>query len=74
VRLSPDQVQALDDLMEAYGREVASGTEHSPEATSIGFQYEVAKAQVRWASISAMISASGVIVAIAAVVVAALNG
>lgn len=65
--------KSLDELKDAYDRGLPAGTENLAEATSIGFQYRVAKTQERWARISAMIAGAGVVIALAAVVVAAVK-
>ena len=65
--------RSLDDIYDAYRKELASGTENLEAATSIAFQYRVAKAQEKWARISAWIAGVAVVVAIAAVIVAAIN-
>jgi hypothetical protein len=72
--------RSLDKVYDDYVKEVASGTEHNESATTIAFQYKVAKlqegvaaAQKRWARISTLIAGVSVAVAIAAVIVAAVN-
>jgi hypothetical protein len=64
--------RTLDQRYAAYLRELPSGNENLEAATNIGFQYRVAKAQERWAAVSACASVASVLVAIAAVVVAAV--
>ena len=72
--------RSLDDVYDAYAKELASGTQHLEAATAIAFQYKVAKlqqgvaaAQERWARISTLIAGASVAVAIAAVIVAAIR-
>ena len=65
--------KSLDELMDDFDREVPKGEGKGPEVTTIAFQYRVAKAQERWSRVSALIAGSGVLVAVAAVLVAALR-
>jgi hypothetical protein len=64
---------SLDELYNAYLKELASGTENQEGPISVGFQFRVAKAQEKWARISAMIAGASVAVAIAALIVAAIK-
>ena len=64
---------SLDELYNAYLKELASGTENQEGPISVGFQFRVAKAQEKWARISAMIAGASVAVAIAALIVAAIR-
>ena len=80
-------IKSPEELLVAYNRELATGTENLDSATSIGFQYHLAKAQAtvaevqvqiadaqeRWARISTGVAVASVIVAIAAVLVAAIR-
>jgi hypothetical protein len=72
--------RSLDEIYDAYRKEVASGAENLPVATRIAFEYRVAKVQEhvartqeKWARVSAGIAAASVRVAIAAVIVAAVR-
>jgi hypothetical protein len=64
--------RTLDQRYAAYLTELPPGAENLEAATNVGFQYRVAKAQERWAAVSAIASVASVLVAIAAVVVAAV--
>lgn len=65
--------RSLDEIYTAYRQELPSGTENLVTATSVAFQYRVAKAQEKWARISTWIAGVSVAVAIAAVIVAAIK-
>lgn len=65
--------RSIDELYAAYLRELPSGTENHAEPITVGFQYQVAKAQARAARVSAWIAVAAVGVAIASVLVAALR-
>jgi hypothetical protein len=65
--------KSLDQLMDELDRGVPEGAGKGPDLIGLAFQYRVAKAQERWARISALIAASGVAVAVGAVIVAALK-
>jgi hypothetical protein len=65
--------RSLEEHYVAYLKEVASGRENLEEATNIGFQYQVAKAQRFWARVSFWVAVASLGVAIAAVVVASMK-
>ena len=65
--------KSLDELMDELDRGIRESAGKDSNLIALAFQYRVAKAQERWARISVVIAGVSTIVAIAAVLVAAIE-